>query len=173
MFKIKVKNFKKKYIEEILNVHDSTNYTYVLTDDKTFCEDDKINIVFSENNLENMKRVVRQLIAGESIYISVENSQGVKKINVRNIDYFEANDNEVLAVVGKERYYVIEKLYALEEALEGKNFCRISKSCIVNTMKVDYICPILNYKLRLIMVNGDTIEVNRTYTKSFKEKIKK
>lgn len=172
MFRIKVKKFKKKYIEETLNIYDSNEYTYVLTDDKSLCEDGKINLVFSEENIEIMKKVVRQLIAGESYYISIENSQGIKKINVRQIDYFEANDNEVLAIIGKERFYVIEKLYVLEKALEEKNFSRVSKSCIVNTMKINYICPILNYKLKLIMVNGDTIEVNRTYTKSFKEKIK-
>ena len=108
----------------------------------------------------------------QDVYINVENSFGVKRINTRVIEYIEALDNDVFVVLGKERYYVLEKLYVLESLLEEKNFVRVSKSFLVNIAKIDYIKPLINSKLKLVMCNGDAIEVNRTYIKSFKEKMK-
>lgn len=172
MFKVRTNKLNKAFVEEQLNVQDTDNYKIVLTDDKCFIENDKINIVFSENNLDEMKNIVKQIIVGEAYYITVENSRGVKKINSRDIEYFEAFDNEVFAIVGKERYYVLEKLYVLESTLVEKNFIRVSKSVLVNILKIEYIKSMMNYKLKLIMQNKDAIEVNRTYTKSFKERIK-
>ena len=128
--------------------------------------------MINENNLLEIKNLIKYTLRGEDVYINVENSFGVKRINVRVIEYIEALDNDVFVVFGKERYYVLEKLYVLESLLESKNFVRVSKSFIVNLGKIDYIKPLINSKLKLIMNNGDTIEVNRTYIKSFKERMK-
>ena len=96
---------------------------------------------------------------------------GVKHIDSKDILYFEALDNEVFAIVSKERYYVLEKLYILEQALIQKNFVRVSKSFLVNIAHINLIKPMLNSKLKLIMSNKDVVEVNRTYVKSFKERM--
>ena len=52
-----------------------------------------------------------------------------------------------------------------------KNFVRVSKSFLVNIAHIEYIRPMLNSKLKLIMTNKDVVEVNRTYVKSFKERM--
>lgn len=171
MFKVVTKNIKKSPIIEKLNIIETEDYKYVLTDSETLFEKDKVNILFNENNLEDIKEMVRLLLVGQPYYINVENSLGVKRVNVRNIEYFEALDNDVFAIIGKERFYVLEKLYVLEKTLEEKDFVRVSKSFLVNIAKIDFIRPILNYKLKLIMMNKNVVEVNRTYVKSFKEKM--
>ena len=171
MFKLKVKNIKRSEALNALSLIESNNYKYVLADDISLFEDDKINILIKEEYLKDIKLLIQEVSRGEDLYINVENSFGTKRINVRMIEYIEALDNDVFVVLGKERYYVLEKLYVLEEILESKNFVRVSKSFLVNIGKIDYIKPLINSKLKLIMYNGDAIEVNRTYIKAFKERM--
>ncbi len=64
------------------------------------------------------------------------------------------------------------KLYEIEEILSSKNFIRVSKYCLVNLGKIDYIKTALNSKLDLQMKNGDHVEVNRSYLKEFKKALK-
>lgn len=172
MFKLKVKNIKRNEALSTLSLIESKEYKYVLADDVSLFEDGKINILISKDNLQDVKQLVKLVSRGEDIYINVENSFGVKRINVRVIEYIEALDNDVFVIFGKERYYVLEKLYVLESLLESKNFVRVSKSFLVNIGKIDYIKPLINSKLKLVMCNGDAIEVNRTYIKTFKERMK-
>ncbi len=172
MFKLKVNRLKKSDVLNILDFIEASDYTYVLADDITLFEDSKVNILIEENNLSEIKKMIKLLKLGEDYLINVENERGMKRVEVKSIEYFEALDNDVFAIIGKERYSVIEKLYVLEENLETRNFVRISKSFLVNLRKIEYIKPLVNSKLKLIMINGDILEVNRTYIKSFKGKLK-
>lgn len=172
MFKLKVENIKRTEVLKVITLIETKDYKYVLADDASLFENDKINILITKDNLKEINELMKLVYKGSDYYINVENSFGMKQLNVRNIEYFEALDNDVFVVLGKERYYVLEKLYVLEELLESKNFVRVSKSFLVNIGKIDYIKPMVNSKLKLIMNNKDTIEVNRTYIKSFKERLK-
>lgn len=171
MFKVNTSNIKKALVIEKLNIIETPDYKYVLTDDVNLFENDKINIFFNEETINNLDEMIKILSKGESLFISVENSRGVKRVSVDTIEYFEAFENEVFALIGKERFYVLEKLYVLEQTLTQKNFVRVSKSFLVNIAHIEYIRPMLNSKLKLIMTNKDSVEVNRTYVKSFKERM--
>ncbi len=171
MFKLKIIGPNKKKLLEVLKVYETKQYQYIITNDPSYHEKDKINIIFYDDNIDDVIKIIKNLIRGEKYYLNLENSLGIKRVNVQEIDYFEAFDNDVFAIVGKERFYVLEKLYILEQNLSEKNFVRVSKSFLVNLLKIDYVKPQLNYKLELIMINGDTIDVNRTYIKAFKQKI--
>lgn len=145
------------------------DYQYVITDDSSLAEVGKINIVFDYNNIKDADALLKGLVLGSDLVITLQSANGYKKVNVRDIEYFEALENDVYAIVGKIRYDCVDKLYALEEKLKSRSFVRTSKSFLVNITKIDYIKPLLNYKLLLVMNNGDKIDVNRTYMKSFKE----
>lgn len=172
MFKLKTNSSNKKELLERLGIVETKEYMYVLADNVSLFEQGKVNIIFDSNNLDPVKLIIKNIINGEDYYINLQNSEGIKRVNVKNIDYFEALDNDVFACLGKERFYVLEKLYSLEESLATQNFVRVSKSFLVNLLKINYIRPLLNYKLELVMINGDKIDVNRTYMKSFKKKMK-
>ena len=146
-------------------------YQYVLTDDQSLFENNKINILFTNADIDEISSLVKWIALKEDIYIEIKNANGIKRIKAREIDYFEALDNDVYAIVDNEKYDVFEKLYVLEEMLTTKDFVRISKSFLVNTLKIDFIKPLFNYKLELKMLNGHKLEVNRTYVKTFKERI--
>ena len=169
MFKVKLEKLQSRILK---TVHDDTKYTYVISDNIKNFEEGKINIIFSEGNIEEVEVIVKNIVLSEGIYITCENIKGIKKVNIKDIEYIESYDNDVYAVVGKERYTIDEKLYILEEKLDSYDFIRISKSILVNIARIDYIKPMFNCKLKLILTNNDIIEVNRTYIKSFKERIK-
>ena len=61
------------------------------------------------------------------------------------------------------------RLYELIEKLSTFGFFRISKSLIVNVTKITAIRSALNGKLMIILSNDQTLEVNRSYTKAFKD----
>lgn len=172
MFKIKTNNldFKKK-IEAKYLIYSHNEYQYVITDEKNMIEEGKINLFFSFDQIDEMGIIFQSIISGNELSLSLKSKEGIKKVNVNDIDYFEALENDVFAVSGKNRYICDEKLYTLEEILKGRHFVRTSKSFLVNILKINVIRPMLNYKFLLIMNNGDKIDVNRTYVKSFKEKL--
>lgn len=171
MFKVNTSKIKKTYLIEKLNIIETPDYKYLLTDNQSLFEEGKINILFSEENIEDIRVLVKTLSQGASYYINVENTQGVKHVDIKDILYFEALDNDVFAIVGNVRYYVLEKLYVLEQALTERNFVRVSKSFLVNIAHINFIKPMINSKLKLIMDNKDVVEVNRTYVKTFKERM--
>ena len=56
------------------------------------------------------------------------------------IYYFESIDERTFAYLQSDVYECALKLYELEEQLQQAHFVRISKSCIVNIMKLITIC---------------------------------
>jgi len=169
MFKLKVPKESRARIRNILKIVDSKKYEYVVTTQKEEIEEDKINIVFSEENAEKVNRMLDSIAKGEDIYITVESEEGLKHIESRRIHYFIIEDEEVMAVLLKNKFTVKMKLYELEEMLKNKYFIRVSKYALVNINRIDYIKPAFNSKLLLLMKNGDKVEVNRRYYKAFKD----
>ena len=89
-----------------------------------------------------------------------------------NFHYFIVEGDDLYGVLHNTKVIIRMKLYEMEEFLQDKNFIRVSKYALVNVGKIEYIKPALNSKLDLLMMNGDHIEVNRGYYKSFKEALK-
>ncbi len=168
MFKLKVPKEDRARIRNKLKIIDSKKYQYVITTDKDAVESDKINIVFSEDQAEKVNRMLDSIVKGEDVFISVEGEEGIKNIESRRIHYFIIENEEVVAILMKEKFIVKIKLYELEEMLGNKYFIRVSKYALVNINKIDYIKPAFNSKLLLLMKNGDRVEVNRRYYKAFK-----
>ena len=168
MFKLKTEESKHKRIKERLSLIEKTSYDYVLTDDKELIENDKVNIVFNEAELERVNNLINWIVKGEEIFISGYNQYGEKRVECRYIHYFEIEGEDLYGVLSNTRIRVPLKLYEVEELLKSKGFIRISKYAIVNVAKIDYIKPALNSKLNLMMINGETITVNRSYLKAFK-----
>jgi len=172
MFKLKAKNNEHKMIKERLRLVETTKYEYVLTNDKNLVEDDKVNIVFDNANLTKVSNILDLLYKGEDILLVGSNEFGQKSVESRNFYYFIVEDDDVYGVINNTRLIIRMKLYEIEELLMNKEFIRVSKYCLVNIGKIDYIKPALNSKLDLLMKNKDHVEVNRVYLKEFKEALK-
>jgi DNA-binding LytR/AlgR family response regulator len=169
MFKLKAPKSQKARLQDMLNISDSPKYKYVLTTDKSLSEPSKINIIFSEKDIDNVIQIIDAIFKREDIMIQVFNRQGQKQVSSNIIEYFIVENDEINAFVGTEKYAIKMKLYEIEEMLSEKAFIRVSKYAMVNVNQIDYIKPALNSKLLLLMKNGDELEVNRRYYKSFKK----
>ncbi len=169
MFNLKVSKSEHKIIKERLNLVETVNYDYVLTDDKELIEDDKVNIVFNEAEITRVTKLLDLIVRGEELYIIGNNEFGQKSVESRNFYYFIVEDEDVDGVLNNTRLLIRSKLYEIDKLLEHKNFIRISKYCLVNIGKIDYIKPALNSKLDLLLKNNEHLEVNRGYYKDFKK----
>ncbi len=169
MFKLKAPRGARARLRKKLKIVDSKQYEYVVTTDKENVEPDKINIVFPEDKAKQVNRILNSIAQGEDVYFVGENPRGIKHIESRRIHYFVVEQEEVYAILRNNRFRVRKKLYEVEELLKDKYFIRVSKFALVNINKIDYIKPAINSKLILIMKNGDKVEVNRRYYKTFKQ----
>ena len=94
------------------------------------------------------------------------------EIPVADVFYVEAVDNAVF-IYGKENVYETkQKLYELEGILREKYFLRVSKSLILNLMKIKAIKPALNGRYTAILENGEDIIISRKYVTDLKRALK-
>ncbi|MDR2624627.1 MAG: LytTR family transcriptional regulator [Methanobrevibacter sp.] len=80
-----------------------------------------------------------------------------------------AND-KINVLTENETYETQKRLYELENIL-GRDFFRISKSSIVNIMKIDRVSPSLNGVMYVTMKNGLSDVISRKYLPKFKKHI--
>jgi len=172
MFKLKISKGEHKLVKERLNMIETPKYDYVVTDDKELVEEDKLNIVFNHSDIPRVSKMMDLIALGEELYLTGSNEFGQKNVESRNFNYFVVDGDDVFGVLGNIRLLIRMKLYEIEEMLVNKNFIRVSKYCLINIGKIDYIRTALNSKLDLQMKNGDHVEVNRSYLKEFKKALK-
>lgn len=70
----------------------------------------------------------------------------------------------------KNRYLLDKPLYELENILDIQ-FVRISKSAIVNINQINHVEASFNGTMELVMKNGVTDYISRSFRKSFKERL--
>lgn len=90
------------------------------------------------------------------------------QVNIESISYFYAEVGKVYVLVNRESYCTAFKLFELEHFLEY-GFFRINKSEVVNTHMINRMSILPFSKLKLILNDGEKLEVNRTYVESFKK----
>ena len=94
------------------------------------------------------------------------------EIPVPEVCYIEAVDNKVFLYTQKQVYETRQRLYELEELLKEKYFLRVSKSVLLNLMKVQSIKPALNGRFAAVLSNGEEIIISRKYVPELKAALK-
>ncbi len=94
------------------------------------------------------------------------------EIAITDILYIEAVDNRVFIYTKDEVYETKHRLYKLEEMLSEKNFLRISKSTLLNLMKVSSIKPAMNSRFIAVLFSGEQISISRKYVPALKKALK-
>jgi len=94
------------------------------------------------------------------------------EVSVTDICYIEAVDNKVFIYTAKQVYETRQKLYELEGVLREKYFLRVSKSLLLNLMKVKAIKPALNSRFLAILQSGEEIVISRKYVPELKKALK-
>ncbi len=108
----------------------------------------------------------------KGLLLQGKTSLGNVRLFSDDVHVIESFGNLVLATIkGKEVRFDL-KLFELEEQLSDYGFVRVSKSMIVNTRHIEAVSSSFNAKLRLHLSNGEFVDVNRSYLKTFKSYMK-
>ena len=94
------------------------------------------------------------------------------RIPLTDIYYIESVDDRTFIYLKEDCYEARKRLVEFESVLAGREFLRISKSVIVNIMKVTAIKPALNGRFLCQLNNGETVIISRKYVPDVKEKLK-
>lgn len=94
------------------------------------------------------------------------------EVPVTDVYYVEAVDNTVFIYGQQKVYESRQKLYELEGILREKYFLRVSKSLILNLMKVKSIKPALNGRYSAILQGGEEIIISRKYVSDLKRALR-
>lgn len=92
-------------------------------------------------------------------------------IKPKEIALIRTEDRKIVCYDKLKNRYVLDKsLYELENILD-MNFVRISKSAIANIKQINHVEASFNGTMELVMKNGVTDYISRSFRKSFKERI--
>jgi DNA-binding LytR/AlgR family response regulator len=94
------------------------------------------------------------------------------RIALSDILYVEAVDDKCFVYLTDDCYESRKRLYEFEELLPSENYLRISKSVVVNLMKIEQIRPALNGRFLCRLCNGEDVIVSRKYVPEMKEKLR-
>ncbi len=94
------------------------------------------------------------------------------EIPITDVCYIEAVDNRVFIYCMKQVYETKHKLYELEDILSEKQFLRVSKSILLNLMKVHALKPALNGRFTAILHNQEEVIISRKYVPKLKSTLK-
>lgn len=94
------------------------------------------------------------------------------EVSVTDIYYVESVDNKTFLYTKKQVYETKQKLYELEELLREKYFLRVSKSLLLNLMKVRSIQPALNGRFTAVLQTGEEVMISRKYVPELKKALK-
>ncbi len=94
------------------------------------------------------------------------------EIPIMDIYYIEAVDSKVFLYSSQKVYETKQKIYELETTLKEKYFLRVSKSLLLNLMKVNSIKPAVNGRFIAILQSGEEIMISRKYVPNLKAALK-
>lgn len=137
-----------------------------VNDDKS----EKVTIECHEVNgkINSIVKFVKSL----SQTISGQLDERCYEIPAQDIFYIESVDNKTYLYTKDKVYSIQEKIYEVEEKMNEAQFFRISKSVVVNLLKIKSIKPALNGRFSAILSNGEEVIISRKYVPAFKEKIR-
>lgn len=118
----------------------------------------------------NVKEIVNFIKSRQG---SIDVKDGEMKYNIPIVDifYVESVDDRTFIYLSSDCYETSHKLYELEEILNERRFIRISKSVIVNLLKIECVKPALNGRYLCHLTNGEDVIISRKYVPKFKEKL--
>lgn len=141
----------------------------------------KVNQYHNKNITENYVDVHYNKLDSETVRV-LHFLHNIKKISGKNNDkeeifslldvaYFEIVDRMCFAYLSSSVLQVDLNLQDILEQFGNEGFVRISKSMIVNVYRIKELKSDLNMRVNLVLENGETVIVNRSYKKEFYRKM--
>ena len=94
------------------------------------------------------------------------------EVAVSEVYYIESVDGKTFLYTREQVYETTYRIYELESLLKSKAFLRISKSMLLNLMKIRAIRPALNGRFSAVLQTGEEVIISRSYVKDLKSALK-
>lgn len=177
--KVKLKCPENKFDEirailEIKGFELDDDSPVTFSDECILSASEDVSIVFNPDDLASLERFIDDIrnlrpIKADSNHVIGKIDERFEIVALSDVLYFHAIGNDVYCETARNRYEVPKKLYEIEENLRDKGYIRISKSIVMNIMKVAEIIPWFGGKLLLrIRDRKEEFEVSRNYVQNFK-----
>lgn len=111
------------------------------------------SLVLTVHERNPLVESIEKLLNTKAEYLTAYTEDEVFRIAVKDVDCFYTDSGRVCALVGKERFTVRYRLYALEEILDG-DFVKINQGCIVNVNAVKKFEASVGGAIKIILGNG-------------------
>jgi len=126
----------------------------------------EVEIRYANINVEVIK-LIERIEQTENFIYGTENGRQYK-IRICDIYYAECVDKKTF-IYTKEAVFRSElRLYQLIELLKTADFVQVSKSCLININMLESIRSLLNSRLEVTLINGEKVNVSRTYLSNIK-----
>lgn len=94
------------------------------------------------------------------------------ELAVSELYYIESVDGKTFLYTRDAVYETSYRIYELESLLKPKAFLRVSKSMLLNLMKIRSIQPAFNGRLTAVLNSGEEVIISRSYVKDLKSALK-
>lgn len=103
--------------------------------------------------------------------ITGEKNGHIHILDISEILYIDTVDKKTFLYTKTEVYESSLRLYELEAQLEGTEFFRANKSCIVNFKQIKSLKSDIDGRILITMSNGEKLYVSRQYAPYVKKKL--
>ena len=142
----------------------------------------KINIeqsnVYSEVEItikcSRIDERLENLISSLRLYnamISGKKGDKIYLLKPEDVLYFDTVDEKVFIYTADHVYETNLKLYEIEERFVGTSIIRVSKSIVLNLIKIECVSPLLNGRIEAVLQNGEKVIISRQYVPALKSKL--
>ncbi|MEO7457186.1 MAG: LytTR family DNA-binding domain-containing protein [Gemmatimonadaceae bacterium] len=100
--------------------------------------------------------------------LRIRSGDGVTLVPVADVDWIEADGNQLRVHAGGETHVMRETLQAIESTLDPGLFARVHRSMIVNMTRVREVQPWFGGDAILVMRDGQKVRLSRTYRERVK-----
>ncbi|MBS4174629.1 LytTR family transcriptional regulator DNA-binding domain-containing protein [Bacillus sp. FJAT-49736] len=114
-------------------------------------------------------QVIERKPPSDKLAITVE--ERIIIIHTHDILYMRTMEGKTIITTDKQEYKVSDSLVAFERKLQDTSIVRVHRAYLVNLDAIVEIQPWFNSTYNIIMKDGESVPVSRTYTKELKQLI--
>lgn len=115
----------------------------------------------------NVVELIKYIEQHDYCIYGVDNGRQYK-IQIHDIYYIESVDKKTFIYTEANVFRTELRLYQLLDKLKDFDFIQASKFCIINMNVIEGIQTLFNSRLEAILINGEKVNVSRTYLTSIK-----
>lgn len=119
-------------------------------------------------NAEKIREFVESLSEQKLVGYS---ERGARVLVPSEMYCFIVEDGKVYAISESEKYQIKDRLYKIEEMLEGSDFVKLNQSCVANIKMIESFDASIGGALMVTLKNGYRDYVSRRQIKSVKERL--